>query len=521
MNSYSPPQNPRRRQLLQFAALGSLAGACPPLLAQAARKPLLIVSSWEISGLSPSASGYIFTRLQVAETLFNALDDGTPQPGLATRWEVSADGLVWQITLRPGARFHDGSPVTAQAAARCLDAARTPPALLSKAPIAGIKAVGDKQLEIRLSRPDATLPSLLAHSSTLILAPASFGPDGAVRQIIGSGPYRITQLQAPQQVDTAIFTDFDGPRPQIEQVRYMPAGRAEARTLMAESGQADLAYNLDPPSVARLRSRPGVRLDAVTLPRTVIINLNAGLPALRDVRVRQALSCALDRPGIARALLRDPELAATQLMPPSLTAWHDKTLSPLHQDKAEVTRLMQAAGWSKSPEGWRNAKGDLLRLSLRTFPDRPELPVLAAALQAQWREAGFAVEVKIGNSGDIPLAQRDGTLELGLCARNYATVPDPVGTLLQDFANGGGDWGAMNWPHPEVSAALTALTRDKLTPARAAELRRQVLRTLHDELPVIPVCWYRQQVAVSRRIDGVSLDPLERSFRLTGLRWKA
>jgi peptide/nickel transport system substrate-binding protein len=515
------PMKLTRRRALQLSAASAAGAASTALLAQPARTPLQIVGPWEIGGLAPVNSGYVFTRMQIAETLMDAQDDGTPQPGLAVRWSVSADGLVWRFALRPGARFHDGTPVTASAAVRCLQAARVAPALLSVAPITAVEADGAASVVIRLARPFGGLPALLAHSSTLILAPVSYGADGSVRAIIGSGPYRVASLTPPQQLEAAVFEDYDGPRPAIERVRYLAAGRAETRALMAESGQADLAYGLDPISLARLRTRRNLRIESVTLPRTVILKMNAGLPALEDLRVRQALSLAIDRAGIAKALLRDPALAATQLFPPTLDRWHDPALAPLAHDPAAALSLLASAGWKRAADGLRDAGGQALRLALRTFPDRPELPVIASALQAQWRQAGIAVQVSVGNSGDIPLGHRDGSLQLGLAARNYATVPDPTGTLAQDFGPAGGDWGAMGWKNETLVAALAELSRGTVSDERAAALRTQVVRLLQTELPVIPVAWYRQQVAASPRITGLSLDPLERSYRLTRMGWRA
>ncbi|MGJ7610095.1 MULTISPECIES: ABC transporter substrate-binding protein [unclassified Variovorax] len=524
-----------RRQALRcsIAAL-STAGAARAALAQTqtqtqTRAPLQIVGPWEISGLAPVNSGYMFTRLQVAETLMDAADDGTPRPALAQRWSVSADGLAWRFELRPTARFHDGTAVTAQAVVRCLEAARVAPAMLSAAPVRAIEAQGASVVVVRLTAPYAGLPSLLAHSSTLVLAPASYGADGRVRAIVGSGPYRIVSVTPPQHIATTVFEGFDGARPAVESVRYLTAGRAETRALMVEGGQADLAYGLDPASLQRLRTRPArtdLRVETVTLPRTVILKLNAGLPALKDVRVRQALSLCIDRTGIAKALLRDPTLAATQLFPPTLTGWHDPDLTPLAHDQATAVRLLAEAGWRRAADGLRDAHGQPLRLVLRTFVDRPELPVIATALQAQWREAGIAVQVSVGNSGDIPLGHRDGSLQLALAARNYANVPDPTGTLIQDFGtgganSGGGDWGAMGWQDAGLSAALAELARGGLPPDRVAALRRRITATLQSELPVVPVTWYRQQVAVGPRVTGVSLDVLERSYRLSQMGWRA
>jgi len=509
-----------RRQAMQTAAT-SLALACGAARAQSTDPAsVMIVGPWEISGLAPASSGHVFSRLQITETLLGAHDDGSPAPALAERWTVSPDGLEWRFFLRPAARFHDGTPVTVAAVLTCLQAARKPPSLLAQAPIAALQAEGARTVLIRLSTRHAGLLARLAHSSTMVLAPSSFDASGKVVAIVGSGPYRIEALRPPQSVAAVAFDGYDGARPAIEAVRYLAVGRSETRALMAESGQADLAYGLDPISLTRLARRGQLQIEAVTLPRTAVIKVNAGLPALRDPRARQALSLAIDRVGIAKALLRDGELAATQLFPPSLALWHDPGLPPLHHDPEAAARLLHAAGWRRGAGGLRDGAGQPLRLSLRSYIDRPELPVIATALQEQWRQAGIAVEVLIGNSGDIPRTHRDGTLELALMARNYGSVPDPTMGLLQDFAPEGSDWGAMGWRDARMAQALAELARGGAAPERTTALRREVTAALQHGLPVIPVAWYRQQVTVGPRLSGVSLDALERSYRLSAMEWK-
>jgi peptide/nickel transport system substrate-binding protein len=512
----------RRRQLLQATAGLAMAGS--PSWGQAAQGVLQVVAPWEVGGLSPARTGHLFCRLQVCETLVEVAPDGRLAPGLAQAWSCSADGLAWRFDLRRSARFHDGTAVTAPAVLACLEAARRPPSLLSQAPIERLQATDPHTLQIRLTRPHGGLPHLLTHSTTLILAPASFAPGGAVTRLIGSGPYKVLNIQAPQRMETQAFAGHDGPPVAIQRVHYLAAGRAETRALMALSGQADLAYGLDPVSLARVRRDGRVALQEVTLPRTLLIKLNAGLPSLGDLRLRQALSLAIDRVGIARALLRDPAMAATQLLSPSLPGWHDPSLPPLRHDPVAARALLMQAGWQSGPDGiCRNAQGQRLRLPLRTFSDRPELPLMATALQAQWRSVGIEVPVSVGNSGDIPLGHRDGSLVLALSARNFGTVPDPSSTLWQDFGPHGGDWGAMGWHNPGLVTALKALQALPSTLAdtpQARQHRHTVVQALQSQLPVIPLAWSRLQVATSPRVLGVSLDPLERSYRLSQMRWQ-
>ncbi len=155
-----------------------------------------LVAPFEIKGTDPTLSGDIFLKMSIVETLVNADSAGQPLPGLATRWTVADDGLLWRFTLRPGVKFHDGSPLTAASVVNALEVARSKPGLLDKAPIRAIRAEGE-QVVIALSQPFTPLLSMLAENRAQILAPASYDAQHKVVQVIGSGPYRLTSLQAP------------------------------------------------------------------------------------------------------------------------------------------------------------------------------------------------------------------------------------------------------------------------------------------------------------------------------------
>lgn len=513
-------------QRLRFgAALGVCLAAAlitsPTVRAATAGKPddraLTIVARWELKNADPSVNGYAFTRMEVAETLVDADGNGTPKPGLAEGWEASADGRTWRFRLRPGVSFHDGTALTADHVVTALNHARAKPGSLSKAPIQAITA-DNGAVVIQLAEPFSPLLSFLADSASQILAPASYDDKGNVTQVIGTGPYRVAEFKPPQHLVVTRYDSYWGGPASIAKATYLATHRSETRTVMVESGDAQIVFNLDPASVQRLSRNPKLTVQAVPIPRVISVKVNAGHPLLSDLRARQALSLAIDRTGIAVGILRQPETAATQLFPPSLGAWHTPGLPPLTRNVDRAKALLAEMGWKPGSDGVLEKDDKRLRLTLRTYPDRPELPPVATALADQWRAIGVDVSIAIGHFSDILSGHQDGSLELGLIARSLAVAPDPLGTLMQDFGPKGGDWGAMNWSNPALTEAIDRILRSQQAEESAAA-KRTVGTILHQELPVIPVVWYTQTAAVSKTLKGFEIDPFERSYLLSRLRW--
>lgn len=471
-----------------------------------------VVAPFEIKGADPVTSGNIYIKMDIAETLVNADADGRLTPGLATEWHASEDGLEWHFHLREGVLFHDGSPFTAEAAANALNIARGKPGLLETAPITEIAADG-ADLVIRLSEPFAPLPAFLSEYRSLIYAPAAYAADGSVTEVIGTGAYRVTRLDAPLRLEAEAFPDYWGEAPAIDRASYQAVGRSETRALLAESGDADYVFNLDPASVARLGAVDSVEVLSVSVPRSLLIKVNGAHPALAEVDARRALSLAIDREGLAQAILRYPA-GADQILPPSIGDWHSDALEPLAYDPDAARALLAGLGWQAGSDGILSRNGERFSLTLTTYPDRPELPLSAAVLQQMFAEIGVEVVIDSTNSSEVAVRHADGSLDIALFARNFALVPDPIGTFLTDYAPGG-DWGAMNWNNPEFTSLIAGLARGEGGQAE----RDRAIEILQSDLLVVPVAWYQQTAAVSTGITGAVIDPYERSIGLRSIRW--
>ncbi|WP_246118666.1 ABC transporter substrate-binding protein [Azomonas agilis] len=504
--------------VLRYGLLWTLAlvlSACQP---NQDPETLNISGPFEFTSQDPSRTGYVYTRLQVAETLVEVAPDGHLLPGLAEYWSAEDGGLRWQFQLRSGVRFHDGQVLEAQTVVQALEIARTKPGILNTLPITQITAEEPLKLSIQLSRPHQPLPAVLAHFSAVILSPASYNAEGQVTWMQGTGPYRLIEFGPPHRLLVQRFEGYWGKVAQIPKVLYLTGHRAESRALQVMAGQTDIVYTLDPASLDLLKRRKDAQVHSELIPRTIQIKLNAGHPYLKDLKARQAISLALDRSGIATHVLRVPGTEANQLIPPMLKDWHLPALAPIAQDLKQAQALLQELGWQADEQGILHREGQRFQLKMITYADRPELLVIGTAIQAQLRALGIDMGLSVVNSSGIPSAHHDGSLELALIARNYGTVADPLSLLLLDFgAQGNGDWGGMNWNNTAFPQLLHELEaeQDATLYQRKAQ---QAAQMLVDELPAIPVLFYTQQTATAQRVKHFSFDPYERNYHLSDMR---
>lgn len=478
---------------------------------------LVVVTPWEITSADPSKSGYIFQRLQLAETLVDVEDDGRLVGGLATDWQHNDDASVWVFNLRPEVKFHDNTPLTADDVVNSLQVALTKPTALKSAFIEEIKALNPLQVQITLKQGLVSFPAYLAHSTTIILAKSSFDQQQNVHQIIGTGPYQVVKIEPPQKIEQIAFKSYWGEPAKIERVDYLANSRSETRTLLAQSKPNYLVFNLDAASVNRLQQDPNLSVQTKSIARTIQYKVNVAHPLFADVQVRQALSDAIDRQGIAQSVLRIKEGVADQIFPPAFADWR---LDVAYQqpDYRQIQQRLLDLGFQLNEQGVLEKEGKPVKFTLRTFSDRPELPLVATALQNQWKQLGIDVDVSIGNFSEIPAGHQDGSLEMALFARNYGMIPDPTATLLTDFAPEGGDWGVMNWQNPSLTQALQQL-QTTFDPSQQRELKQQIAQIIYTERPITPVVFYQQNVASHKNLKGLELDPFERSFNLNKLSW--
>lgn len=283
------------------------------------------------------------------------------EPALATAWRVDeANRRRWIITLRPGVRFHDGSPFDADAAIWNFDAIfnqqapqfePTRSALVRGrlTSVGSYEKIDAHTIAVTTRDVDATFPYQMAF--IWFASPAhwqALGGDWARFALnpSGTGPYRVSSVTPRQRAELEANTAYWNPRriPKAPRTTLLPIPDSSARVAALRSGQVDVVESLPPDAIPSLRAaRFQIVQNAYPHIWAWRLNVTEGSP-FADLRVRQAANLAIDREGMV-ALLSGAALAARGKVPPD-HPWFGNPSFRLRHDLAEARRLMTAAGYS-------------------------------------------------------------------------------------------------------------------------------------------------------------------------------
>ncbi|MBE9604133.1 ABC transporter substrate-binding protein [Acetobacteraceae bacterium H6797] len=394
-----------RRPLLALAALAALPRAARAQGQQEARIALQTETSsidphFALVGANQTIAMHIF------DPLIGADANMRPTPGLTSFEQTAQD--AWDFTIRPGATFHDGSPVTAEDIAFSLE--RMPKVPGSPAPFirmaattAGIEILDTTTIRLRTRGPD---PSLPLHAMTAYIVSKKAATDASTadfnggRAAIGSGPWRFAGWQPGSQIRLERHDAYWGPKPAFPRATIRPIANDAARLTALLAGDVDLIDGVPPNEIPRLAGRSDTRLAQSPSSRLIYIALDQAndvspfvtakdgspLPKnpLRDPRIRKALSFAINRDLIVARILNGAATPAGQLVPRGFLGYDPEILPPpFAPDRAK--RLLTEAGF---PDGFR--------ITLHSPNNRyVEDDKTAQAIGQMWARIGIDARVEV------------------------------------------------------------------------------------------------------------------------------
>ena len=309
-------------------------------------------------GPNISVNSHIFDRLTY-------YDKGQLQPGLAIQW-TSQNEHQWLFTLREKVRFHDGKTFTAKDVVFSFHRVRN----VKKSPssfvpyirnIKDIRAVGDYQIEIETYEPDPLLPKLLSMIAIVSETEQEEATNSELK-IVGTGPYQLALWKKNQHIKLKANPNYWGGPPQWAEITITPIPNETARVAALMSGDVDIIDHVPTQMVSLLSKNDHYTYQQYSSGRLIYLQMDQerdNSPFIRDslgiamdhnpfkdVRVRQAVSKAINRDELVNIIMDQMAIPAGQLVPEGF-AGYLKNLGPQAYDPEGAKALLSSAGYAK------------------------------------------------------------------------------------------------------------------------------------------------------------------------------
>ncbi|MFL9925691.1 ABC transporter substrate-binding protein [Herbaspirillum lusitanum] len=514
-------------RLLAVALIGAAASA---IATGAHAQNLNIAFADPLSSLDPQLNNHAGDRSVdlhfwdlLVENNYNKL-----QPGLALSWK-NIDPKTWEFKLRPNVKWQDGTAFTADDVVFSYQRARNVPG--SVATFAGylrtVESVTAKDPLTLVIKTNIANPDLPLNLASVHIVSKHIGEKSSTENynsgaaVIGTGPYKFVSYTPGDRVVMERSATYWGTKPLWDKVNYRYINNAAARTAALLSGDVDVIDKVSVSDLAKLKQSPNIKVYPYNGLRVLLlqpsfhegsspfITDNNGKPLeknpLLDVRVRRALSLAINRKAIVDRILQGAATEANQWMPAD-TFGYNPDVKNIPNDVNQAKKLLAEAGF---PQGFK--------LVVHVPNDRyPQAPETAQAVAQFWTRIGVKTQVEVlpwasyaarANKNEFAvsmLAWGNGTGEASYALVNVLATVDTKKGL-----------GASNWGHysnPAVDKALADSTAEFDVPKREAILRASV-KVVSDDVGVIPLYHYQNIWAAKK---GLKVTPVS-SDRTTAM----
>lgn len=500
-----------------------------PALAQKRGGTLTIVRPTDPVSLDPhletTAPG-AWVYYNILEPLLTLDEKMQIQLKLASSYEVMSPTRV-RVKLRPGVKFHDGTPLNATAVKFTFDRALrgTPPARWAAltGSLEGAEVVDDLTVDVVTREPYGPILRTLAMVYPSIVSPTAVQKMGAdfSRAPVGTGPFKFVEWKTNTHVIIERNPDYWGEKAPLDRVIFKVVPEEGARMIALQTGDADMVLFPSPPQLPALRRDAKYTVHEVVGGRVVFIGMHAGLPPLDDVRVRSALLHAVDRKAILDNIMEGSAVAARGVLAPSVFGFKDMQLDRLYPfDRARAKALLAQAGWTAGPDGIL-AKGGQ-RLSLNWLAARGRYPKdgeITEAVQAMLKEVGVEGKVQFLDWAAVFKELRGDTFGRHLFTLGWVTTNADADyslyTLFHSKQAPAKGWNTSRYANPRVDALLEQARRSLNQPERE-RFYGEVQDILAKEMVWIPVYNTKEIVVTRSHVKGFQVHPVEYNLGL----WK-
>jgi peptide/nickel transport system substrate-binding protein len=465
------------------------------------------------------------TSLAVTELLFDRLlavdpETGSIVPGLASSWQVSADGLTITFALRDDVLWHDGQPFSAADVEFTFKAIVNPagrsPRQADFSLVEEFKAVGDTTFAVTLADADCSI--LYDLGSVSIVPRHLLGDDDIqtsfIANPVGTGPFLFGERVVGDHITLLRNPHYWGKVPHLDAWTYKVIADEEALLAGLRAGQLDV-IPLPLNDLASVEAAGHFQIHHYPANEYYFIGYNFDHHILGDIRVRRALSQALDRQRLLDRILGDQgQLLDTGWLP---THWaHSQELAQDRPfDPAKAAQLLAEAGWvDNDGDGIRDRDGEPLTLRLATNGENAVREAIAILVQQYYLAVGVAAEVELIKWGNF--LEDIFTHDFDVVVFSWPLALDPDGWQLWHSSESVLDSGFnfVSYHNSRVDELLLqGLRVPECEGARRAAIYAEIATILAKDQPYAFLFAPYNLIAVNERVGGVAPSPF------AGLHW--
>lgn len=437
--------------------------------------------------------GFNQSTMTWVRALYDALVvmDPEPTPHLATAWETSEDQLTYTFELADGVTFHDGTPLTAQIVVDNLVWATDPANLVTGAAVLGTgeyKALDEHT--VRMSFP-APVPQLL---STLAIVPIMDLSRDLATEPNGTGPYQLTRFVPNSVVEMSRNGAYWNTERQPQVANLAVRVYTDNAALLSALTSGQIQVVAFPPFNQQRRIRQE-EIDLIQQgpPGNFILRLNLKTPALQDVRVRQALSLALDRETFVNLTAAEGVTATRNIYPAASVAYLPDLDADQGQDLEGAKALLAEAGYA-----------DGLDVEMDVLSTRqPELAAFAPIFQEDLKEIGVNLTLNEITATLNTTRLLGGTYQISTDWYPWGNLDPALLFVTRTFTPDA----TFEYYEDATYTQLVADAQAEVDPQRRTERYQELNQYMVDAAFVIPVASRPYTYAVRPEVSGFEFDP--------------
>ncbi|GAA2190289.1 MULTISPECIES: TIGR04028 family ABC transporter substrate-binding protein [Leucobacter] len=445
--------------------------------------------------------------------------------------EVNADATEYTFKLREGVTYSDGTPLDAENVVKNFDLygkGDTDRALSISEAINNYdhgEAIDEYTVKFFFTAPSpgfaqatSTINSGLLANASLDRTNEEFGPGNAT-EIIGSGPFVISDEQIGKQTDLAVREDYDWApesrehegRAHLDAVNIIVAGESSVRVGTVTSGQAQIARSIPAPDEAQFAGDNLALVHAATNGVNNSLSFRFAHAPLTDIKVRQAIIAGIDREAIVSTLFTENYPLATGILAETALGYTD-TSEFYEYDPAKAEQLLDEAGWAPGSDGIREKDGERLSITFNEALPQPRSKEVVTLIQEQLAELGIEVELFPGDQAAQDEARLDAdTIQVyhSMVGRaDYDVLKSQIYSTNRN-ANLNLDTESGTIHDPELDAALAEIASVPTAEERAAASAKAQQR-IAEQAYVLPLFEEPQVFGLQASVQGFATESIGR-----------